>query len=82
MFLDCGSLLPLCPRQPAAGSEAGACNRSSNNRLLDGKRQQAAAVQNFYEVQITSTTRLPSTLIFGSMPSPGEVLADMKPFSR
>ena len=30
----------------------------------------------------TTTTGFPSTSIFGVMPSPGAVLADMKPFTR
>ena len=45
-------------------------------------RNSTSSGERGYDIQITSTTRLPSTFIFGSMPSPGEVLAAMKPCSR
>ncbi len=45
LLWDCGSPLPLWPQQPAAeGVRSTQLQNSSNSRLLDGKRQQAAAV--------------------------------------
>ncbi|MBM4077839.1 MAG: hypothetical protein FJ267_19595, partial [Planctomycetes bacterium] len=48
LSLDCGSLLRLCPQQPAAEKRSGSTfNRDPpNSWLLGKKRQQAAAVHN------------------------------------